>query len=346
MKSARFAGAAALLLGALPGCNSTPQAVGNVSSIIVITTDSLWTAIGDSLQRALEPPIFTVRDERTFELTHVSPRDPKWTDLRTFRQVLVIGTAADGWVAPVLRAAGVSDSRPLLQTRDVWARNQLASAIVVSAERSAQAALGQVPRLAALTDSVFRAYARERMYTSRPDTRLRDSLRAQAGYAILLPNVYHRVRRGADVQLFQNSTQIGGDLVRSVLIAARPGTVEPTGQSALAWRDSVARTEYRPAQTTQRAQLRAQPLQVRGHVGVEIQGIWEGNDPTWPMGGPFIARIIPCPSQNRTYLVDAWLYAPGPQRGSRYEYMIQLQTIMDSFECAAPHATHATANVR
>ena len=52
MKSARFAGAAALLLGAQPGCNNPPQAVGNVSSIIVITTDSLWTAIGDSLGRA------------------------------------------------------------------------------------------------------------------------------------------------------------------------------------------------------------------------------------------------------------------------------------------------------
>jgi hypothetical protein len=32
----------------------------------------------------------------------------------------------------------------------------------------------------------------------------------------------------------------------------------------------------------------------------------------------------------RTYLVDGWLYAPG---SPKYEYMIQLGTILDSFEC-------------
>jgi hypothetical protein len=30
------------------------------------------------------------------------------------------------------------------------------------------------------------------------------------------------------------------------------------------------------------------------------------------------------------YLLDAWLYAPGKQK---YEYMIQLQTILDTFRC-------------
>jgi hypothetical protein len=336
MKSACFAAAAALFLGALPGCNTTPQAVGNVSSIIVITTDSLWRAIGDSLGRALEPPIFTVRDEPTFEVTQVSPQDQRWADLREFRQVLVIGTAADEWVAPVLRKAGTGGATApaLLQTRDVWARNQFATALVVPAEGSSAAVLAQLPRVAAATDSVFRAYARGRMYLSKPDTVLRDSLRARAGFAILLPNVYGTVRQSADVQLFQNSTQIGGDLVRSVLIAARPGLLEPNAELALAWRDSLARTEYRPAQTTRQEQLRSHPLQVGDRAAVEIQGVWQGSDPTWPMGGPFIARMIQCPSQNRTFLLDGWLYAPGPQRGSRYEYMIQLETILNTFECA------------
>lgn len=336
MKSARFAGAAALLLGALPACHGMPQAVGNVTSIIVITTDSLWRAVGDSLRRALEPRMFTVRDEPTFEVTQVSPQDPRWIDGREFRQVVVIGSPTDSWVAPVLRKAGTRDTRPpaLLRTRDVWARNQFATALVLPAQGGAATALAHAARLAAATDSVFRAYARERMYTSRPDTLLRDSLRARAGFGILLPNVYFSVRRGTDVQLFQNTTQIGGDLVRSVLIAARPGVLEPTSETALAWRDTLARTNYRPAQTTSHERLRAQPLQVGGHAAMQLHGIWQGTDPSWPMGGPFIARMIQCPAQNRTFLVDSWLYAPGPHRGSRYEYMIQLQTILDTFECA------------
>jgi hypothetical protein len=43
--------------------------------------------------------------------------------------------------------------------------------------------------------------------------------------------------------------------------------------------------------------------------------------------------MITCEQQNRTYLLDTWLYAPGPRR-SKYEYMIQLQTILGTFECA------------
>ena len=36
--------------------------------------------------------------------------------------------------------------------------------------------------------------------------------------------------------------------------------------------------------------------------------------------------------QDRMYLLDAWLYAPGKEK---YEYMIQLQTILGSFRCGA-----------
>ena len=339
MTSARFAGAAALLFGTLPGCSSTPQAVGNVNSIIVITSDSLWGAVGDSLRTALEQRIFTVREEPTFQVTQVSPQDPRWAKARAFRHVLVMGSAADGWIAPVLRRAKATArddghaGPALVQTRDVWARNQFATALVLPASGAQAAALALAPRAAIATDSVFRAYARGRMYLSRPDTVLRDSLRRRAGYGILLPNVYFAVRRTADVQLFQNSTQIGGDLVRSVLIVARPGVIEPTPQIALAWRDSVARTHYRPAHDTQREHVQAKRVHTGIQTAIELQGVWQGTDQKWPMAGPFITRMIPCPAQNRTFLVDSWLYAPAPQRGSRYEYIIQLQTILESFEC-------------
>lgn len=39
---------------------------------------------------------------------------------------------------------------------------------------------------------------------------------------------------------------------------------------------------------------------------------------------------VTCDEQDRTYLIDAWLYAPGREK---YEYIIQLETIVDSFSC-------------
>jgi hypothetical protein len=330
MKSARLASLLSAL--SLLACNGSRQAVGTVNSIIVLAPDSVWAAIGDSVLTALEPRIFTVRDERTFEVTQVSPLDPKWQELRGFRQILTVGTAGDGWVQPALRrAAGAGGATGVVQVRDVWARNQTVTAIVVPAGVDGSAVLEYVPAASQAIDSTFRAYAVQRMFLSRPDTLLRDSLRRARGFGILLPNVYTGLSRAPHVSLFQSSTQVGGDLVRSVLVTEREGLVELTPESALAWRDSVAAEEYRPALLSVRERLQTQRLEVGGSPAVEVQGVWDGQDPSWPMSGPFITRVVQCPAQNRSYLLDAWLYSPGR---AKYEYMIQLQTILNTFECA------------
>jgi hypothetical protein len=328
MKPARLLFLAAALL--LPGCGETRQAMGTTTSVIVLTTDSVWAAIGDSVMGALGPRIFTVRDERTFEVTHVSPQDPQWHELRRFRQVVSIGTAEDGWVQPVL-GRGDAPASGVASARDVWARNQIARAIVVPPGAGPEAALPHVATVAHAIDSVFRAGALQRMYLSQPDTALRDSLRRSHGFGILLPNIYRGLTRDEDVHLFQSSTQIGGDLVRSVLVSSRPGLLPLSADAALAWRDSVAATQYRPAQATERDRIESTEVRTAGQPAIEVQGIWDVSDPGWPMSGPFITRMIHCPAGDRTYLVDAWIY--GPSR-AKYEYMIQLQTILNTFECA------------
>ncbi|CAN5763751.1 hypothetical protein BH23GEM9_BH23GEM9_34930 [soil metagenome] len=328
MRSVRLTILAALLLTA---CGESRQGVGTVTSIIVLTTDSVWAAVGDSILAALEPRIFTVRDERTFEVTQVSPQDPNWQDLRRFRRILTVGTAADGWVQPALPRGRDAGQTGVIQEPDVWARNQLVTAIVLPPGAEATAALPYVEQAAQAIDSTFRTYVVQRMYLSLPDTALRDSLRRRQGFGILLPNVYQPLPRDPTVALFQSSTQVGGDLVRSILVTSRDGLVPLTPEFALEWRDSIASEQYNPALISVRDRIQSQPLQLAHGPGVEVQGVWEGQDPTWPMGGPFIARVVHCPDRNRSYLLDAWLYSPGRQK---YEYMIQLQTILSTFECA------------
>lgn len=331
MKSARVT--LLVLAALLLGCNGSRQAVGTVNSVIVLAPDSVWAAVGDSILAALEPRIFTVREERTFEVTHISPQDPRWSEMRRFRQLLVIGAAGDAWVQPVLRRARQEPAADgIVQARDVWARNQLATAVVLPEGAGPDAALPHVGAVSTVIDSTFRAYAVQRMFTSRPDSLLRDTLLTQEGFGILLPNVYRQLTRDHGVLLFQNSTQIGGDLVRSVLVTWREGLQPPDPAEALAWRQAVAAAEYRPPQETvsERVQAVTMTMPAAGEA-VEVQGVWDGTDPTWPMSGPFIARVVQCPAQNRTYLLDSWLYSPGR---AKYEYMIQLQTILNSFECA------------
>jgi hypothetical protein len=56
-------------------------------------------------------------------------------------------------------------------------------------------------------------------------------------------------------------------------------------------------------------------------------------DDGYPAAGPFISRAYVCPSANRTFFVDAWLYLPDVDR-PKHEYMIQLRTLLDTFRCA------------
>jgi hypothetical protein len=330
MKLVRLACFAAALL--LPACRNLPQGMGSLSGVIVIAPDSVWAAVGDSVLAALEPRIFTVRDERTFEVTHVSPFDPAWQDLRRFRQVITIGAAADSWVEPAVGRSrdGAGEAGPV-RAENVWARNQEVWAVVVPPNAPADAALPQIGRVAQSLDSVFRAGALQRMYLSRPDTTLRDSLRQHRGFGILIPNVYHALTREDHVSMFQSSTQVGGTLVRSVLILSEEGLLPLSPETVVDWRARAAAELYRPPHETLRERLTAQTLTVNGSPAFEVQGIWDVADPGWPMSGAFMARVIHCPAQNRSHLVDTWVYAPGRPK---YEYMIQLQTILNTFECA------------
>jgi hypothetical protein len=333
-----MAGLAAGIALTAAGCDigRTRPAHGEPTSLIIVAADSLWEGVRDSLQRALEPRVFTVRDEKTFEVTWISPGNPRWSDLSRFKQVLPIGLADDWWVAPALRD-GPPDATPaIVERQNVWARGQLVTAIVVAPDDPVGGVEAVLPRLAALLDARFRDYARARMFFTRADTALRDELERTLGYGLVLPNVYRRTDLGT-TQVFRNHADFGGVLMRSVAVAFREGVIEPTPDVALAWRDSLAAVAYDLEQAVQRDRLETREP-VPG--GLEVQGVWESRDVTWPAAGPFIVRVIPCPDNGRTYIVDAWLFAPGR---AKYEYMIQLETILDSFHCGRAAAADPAA---
>jgi hypothetical protein len=332
MRYARFAGLAAALF-ACAGCDlgRTRPAHGDVTTVIAVAMDSVWAATGEQIETTLEPRTFTVRDEKMFELTWVSPASEDWLDLRRFRQVLAIGVPGDGWIAPVLEQyEGTVEPPAVIEQQDVWARNQLVTAIVLPQGSGPDAALSQIPAVSELLDRRFRVYARQRMFLSGADSALGDTLQMERGYRLLVPAIYRRTRlENADV--FRNHSEMRGILLRGLYVAWREGVVaEPSPELALAWRDSASASAYDPQQLVQRDRIESRPVTVNGANGIEVQGVWTSQEPSWPAAGPFIDRILVCPAQNRTYYLDAWLYAPGKRK---YEYMIQLETILDSFRC-------------
>lgn len=325
---------AALLPLASAGCD-LPRAHGDANAIIVATDPETWDRVESPLLDALEPTIQTVREERPFRVTHQDPNETQhWGTLRRFRQVLAVGTRDDFWIAEALERhpEGEGARAPvLLQVHDLWARGQLVTIALLPADEPSRAMQELGPPLFELMDRQYRDWARNRMFVSGRNTALADSLRAHAGFSLLLPNVY-RYSVQDSVFRFRNDNPSPTERIREIAVTWRTPVPEadPGREELAAWRVAFTEEYYVNPQVLDTMFVSYGEVEVDGSRGVELRSAWANPPDRWVAGGPFIARALRCPEQDRLYLIDAWLYAPGQDK---YEYMIQLQTILDSFRC-------------
>ncbi len=331
MKSPRFAPVLALAALIPLACDQT-GAYGDMDSIIVGTSPELWEQISEPLVSALEPRVYTVRAEKTFQVTFQDPFHEDWRNLREFKQELLIGRATDLWMTEAVAELDEEPAPPqIAQVYDVYARGQNVTLMILSEDGGAEEVLGLLDELHQLYDGQFRTFARSRMFVSGRDSALADTLSREAGFSVLVPDVYFWDRQDS-VFLFRNDNPDPSELIRQVMVTWRsPATPEIDREGILEWRSEVAATYYGTPQLVDLTVVNERAIEVDQRPGLEVQAVWENPpDLDWPAGGPFISRAVWCPSDERTYLLDAWLYAPGKDK---YEYMIQLQTILDSFRC-------------
>ncbi|HUH12575.1 MAG TPA: DUF4837 family protein [Longimicrobiales bacterium] len=326
------------LLATALACDATarsPVAYGRPTAVIVVADSALWSAVEDSVRVALEPLVFTVRDERAYEITYVKPSDPSWNDFQMWRQVMAIGTPQDPWMTRILEEADTVPSRlpGMLEVRDVWARGQVITAVVLPEEEPRAALQTLLPQIRARIQQRFRSYVLERMFVSGMNERLRDRLGEEHGFSLIVPDVYQYRALAEDVHLFRNDFPDVSTLVRSILVTWRAGAApEATPEAALAWRDSVVAQHYQRPMETPREPLAVSEVDDAPGPAIQVQGIWQAPEGEFPGGGPFITQVIACPEQGRTYLLDAWLYAPGKDK---YEYMLQLEALLGTFRCGS-----------
>jgi hypothetical protein len=329
---------AALLVAVVAGLTACelPRAHGDVTAVIVASDIDFWSEAEELFREQLEPTIQTVRNEYPFRLTHVDPdRDEAWTQLQRFRQVAVLGSRGYRWVDEALDRAGVTEAEApaLVVARDVWARGQQVWVLLLPDEDS----LGAVAELAAEVrermDVEFQEYARERMFVSGRNTVLADSLVENVGFGMDFPEVYRYTVHSDTVFRFRNDNPSPSELIREVAVSwvePMPET-DPTREELERWRLDLTRTHYVNPQDLDTTVVSYGPIEVDGAAGVEFQSAWVSLPDAWPSGGPFVVRALRCPEQDRMYLMDAWVYAPNREK---YEYVIQLRTILDSFRCS------------
>lgn len=321
--------AAALSLGACGDVSGV--AYGDYNGIVAAMEPALWEQVGAEVYEALEPTVVTVRDEKTFTVTYQDPSLPEWTDLRRFRQLLLVGTGDEPWMKPALDALENPPTGPgRYAAEDVWARGQHVTLVLVSSATAAADLRAHLGAVNEALDRQYRSWVVDRMFTTGVDSALADTLLTVWGFELLLPEVYTSSRQGM-VFRFRNDNPEPAELIRNVSVAWKspiPPDMQPEG--LLEWRAEVAKAFSEP-QAVDLSVVDAGAFQFRGSPAYRIRAVWT-NPPElgWPAAGPFITRAVICPGQNRMYLLDAWLYAPGKDK---YEYLIQLETILDSFRC-------------
>jgi hypothetical protein len=327
---------AGLLVGsALIGtgaCDTLGQGYGDPNSIIAVMSPEQWDEVSADVYSALETMIYTVGEERAYTVTYQEPYDEYWPQLRRFRQMLLVGTAADAWVQEVIDDAREPITAPgIYQVRNVWATDQNVMLVLLSEGGGSAELRGQLPEIHETVDRQYLNYVRNRMYQSGVDSALADTLSIEAGFSLLFPNVY-RWRRTDSTYVFRNDNPDPSELIREVVVSwMTPAPATLSAEELLEWRARLVAEHYSEPQDliVDDALIGTEPF--LGHDAIRLQAQWR-NPPErgWPAGGPLITYGLTCANQDRTYIIDSWLYAPGKEK---YEYMIQLETILGTFEC-------------
>lgn len=322
----------------LAGCEA-PRAHGDVQAVIVAASQTLWDAVEMDLEDAIAPTIQVVRSERTFRVAWQDPTESEpWGNLRRFRNVMAVGAPGDFWIDEALEALPRGTTPPvapaIFRVDNVWARGQTVTVVLLPEANDADAVLGLLDEINQVLDRQYRDFATARMFVSGRDTILADSLANQVGFRLELPQVYRYSVRDS-VFRFRNDNPSPAELIRELAVTWISPIPEslPTPSEIAALRTALTEAYYNDPQVVDTTLTSVREIQTPGVAvpGVEFQAAWASPPGAWPAGGPSLTRLVPCPSQDRLYLVDAWLYAPTREK---YEYMIQLETLLDSFRCS------------
>lgn len=332
----------------IPVSCKAPQSFGDRHSLIVRADSALWLQVDSVVLAALERPVFTTRNETEFKVTFVADVDTLWKNLRLWQQVVVLAGADDQVAGRIIAASGAP--RPaapaVVQATDIWARGQLVELILLPETGGPAAVASQMDELHTILREAYSNWVLERMYASGVNDSLKQVLLAY-GFSLDLPQVYVHAREDSTFR-FRNVHPDPGTRIRAFLVSWRTGgdaLAEGAGTERLrAWREETGETLYNPPQDISEDGIRYDTVTVGDLTGVEMRGVWQDRA-SFPAAGPFIARAIGCPDQDRTYYIDAWLYNPADDK---YPYLRQLEIILDTFACAEeePVQINASASAR
>lgn len=273
-RRAGFLFAASVIAAGLAACG-LPSAMGEANSLIIVAPDEVWAQVEGDTYAALERTVYTTRDEKIFNVTHADPGAPELNELLLWRQVLIFGVPDDPLVAAIADAADRSEVVPgdMVQANNVWARGQLATAIVLEPGREIESWRALLPGLSDRLEEQFRAYVLDRMFVSGVDTATADYLRENFGFVLEIPHVYQRVEREGGIVVIRNDNPDPSELIRSILIQRVAPADSVTPLTLYEWRATIDDEQYNVPQDFDTVPGSGRTFELNGVETMEVRGI-------------------------------------------------------------------------
>jgi hypothetical protein len=333
----RAQGALFVACAALSACGGDALSTGDPDDLVVAAHPELWPRIESRLKAKLEPSLISTTG-KAFAVTWRDPTKPEWGDQRRARQLLLIGTADDPWMKEALsRLEQAPPTAPaLLEVEDVWAKPQQVTLLTLPEGDARAAVTAKLDSLRAGLEERYRAWVVGEMFAAGANKALSDSLLEQSGFTVLVPRDYATSHEG-DIYAFRKEGD-SAQVIRQVAVTWRsPIPSGLQGEGLLAWRREVAAAAYGAPQSVALGNVDATQTTHRGNVAYQLLGTWRNPPASGANRGPFIMRAVFCPTQDRVYLVDGWLWAPDPEK--QHRYLVELESILNSFRCGSARSS-------
>lgn len=299
-----------LAIAALCSCSGpVVTAVGDSDDLVVIYDESSSELV-ELVVSSLESANSWLLDEPAFKTTLTTFEQSG--DLKNIRHVLLVGTWESGPVGDMAHELfpGLAESDPagLHVTEDVWAKRQMVGALV-GADAEAVAAFVR-ERGDELRDRL-EAAALRRLSTSLRETAVDAGMAAamseRFGWSVGPPTGYdfYTTDEGEGFVFFRRTRPD-----RTFFVYWTDGTPEfVSEQFALSRRDELAGRYLDGDVVEWNRPVEAERVDFLGRSAVRVSGWW-GNR-ALVGGGPFLTYCFYEPSQERVYMLDGSLFAPG-----------------------------------
>lgn len=296
----------------LTSCSGpTMSAVGESDDLVIVVDSELHASAGPLAKQVFGARRAWMLGEPAYEVLVTTPRD--FGSLRSRRHILLLGVWGEGRVADLVRknVGGVPVSGPieLHVATDVWANRQVVATLMGDSPEEL------VSYVESHGDELVRALiaaARERLAAGlcedAEEAGISAMLEERYGWSLCLPSGYE-FDSGADKEGFVIFGRPRPDRFVFVRWTDSAHEQEITRDSLIAARDAVCRAYHNGDTVELRRPVLVDTVSFSGRTAICISGWWGNMDLVG--GGPFRTYAFHDSDDQRTYIVDVSLFAPG-----------------------------------